>query len=226
MSCRRILASLTVAALLAAPALAQPPEGGRGRMMQGMGFGGGMMLLRDKGIQAELKLSEEQVTNLRALMEKQGEEMRAAREGGGDPQEMREKMMEMGRKYQEEANKILNEEQQKRLKQLGLQAAQKMGGWSALAMNPEVGKALELTDEQKEALQAAQEEMRGAMREAFQGGGGDREEMRKKMEEMRKGMNEKIEKLMTDAQKAKLKELMGEPYKGEFPTGRRGPGGV
>jgi hypothetical protein len=50
-------------------------------------------------------------------------------------------------------------------------------------------------------------------------------EMMAKMQEMNKANNEKIEKILTDEQRGKLKELLGEPYKGEFPRGFRRPGG-
>lgn len=220
MSCRRILLAVVAVALVASPAFAQPP-GGQGRGQRGgMQGGGGMMLLGDKGIQSELKMTEEQINNVKALQAKQREEMQGMRDLSQE--ERREKMQEVTKKFTEELNKILNPDQQKRLKELTLQSTQKTMGWMALSRNPDVMKALELTDEQKESMKAIGDDMQAAMREMFQGGGGGGEEARTKMAEMRKSSNEKIEKLLTDAQKAKLKELMGEPYKGEFPQPGRG----
>jgi Spy/CpxP family protein refolding chaperone len=231
MSCRRVLLTLVVAALVAGPVLAQPPGGGRGQG-RGMGFGGAnqMTLLNDKGIQTELKMSEEQVNNVRALGEKQREMMQGLRDM--EQEERREKMRENQRKITEELNKILNDGQQKRLKQLMFQASTRQVGLSMWLMNPENQRALEISDEQRETLRAIQEESREAMGEIFQGGGGGggrgqlSPEMRAKMDELRKSTDGKIEKVLTDAQKAKLKDMGGEPYKGEFPTGgpRRGGG--
>lgn len=239
MSCRRVLLTLLVAAIVAAPIVAQPPGGrrggqgqgqGQGRGMQG-GFGGAnqMTLLGDKGIQTELKMSEEQVNNVKALSDKQREMNQGLRDMA--PEEAREKRQENAKKVTDELNKILNDGQQKRLKQLMFQATTKTGGIGAWLGNPENQKSLELTDEQKENLKAIQDDNRAAMRDLFQGGGGGggggggpSPEMRAKMDEMRKTTDGKIEKLLTDAQKSKLKDMGGEPYKGEFPRpgGRRG----
>jgi Spy/CpxP family protein refolding chaperone len=77
-----------------------------------------------------------------------------------------------------------------------------------------VAAALGLTGEQKEkirSLQAKAREERGGRQ------GGDRgEEGRKKREEARKGLNEQLLNVLTAEQKAKMKELTGEPFTGEI----------
>ena len=91
---------------------------------------------------------------------------------------------------------------------------------------PGLGPDLGLTDEQKEkvrSLQAKAREERGGRQ------GGDRsEEGRKKREEARKALYEQLMNVLTAEQKAKMKELAGEPFTGEIRRpqfgGRNRPG--
>ena len=69
---------LGVAALLAAPALAQRQRGQGG---QDGGFGGPAMLLRNEGVQKELKLTDEQKEKVKTFATAQQEK---AREAGRD----------------------------------------------------------------------------------------------------------------------------------------------
>ncbi len=220
--CRSLLAVLAFG-LIICPALAQGQGRGQGRG-QGMGMGGGgggIMLLSSKDVQTDLKMTEDQISKVKELQEKQRGMFGELRDLS--PEERREKMQEMQKKMTEDLNKILSEVQQKRLKQLGYQSTHKTAGLGALLRNQDFASAIELNDEQKDALRAIQEDMRKMMEEMR--GGGDPQEMRTKMQEMRKANDQKLEKLLTDAQRSKMKELMGEPFKGEFPTFGRRPGG-
>jgi Spy/CpxP family protein refolding chaperone len=203
--------ALALVALVTPAAWAQ--RGGRG----GRGGGGfGMVgLLGQQSVQKELNLSDEQVKKVQELQAK----AREARQGLRDlsREERQAKMQELAKAGEKSVAGLLKPEQMKRLKQISLQ----LRGAGAFG-NPEVAKALNLTDEQKEKLKAIQEETGRAVRELFQGGG-DRAEMRKKMAELHKGANEKATALLTDDQKAKWKEMTGTPFKGEitFGGGRR-----
>jgi len=197
-----LLVAMLAVATLAAPAAWAQRGGGRG------GFdGGGFMLLGQKSVQQELKLSDEQVTKVTAQMEKQREGFAELRDL--DREERMAKMRERMEANNTALKEILNADQLKRLKQIGLQQR----GASALA-DPQVATDLGLTDEQKEKVRAIQEENRGALRGA--GGDGDREAMRKKFEEQRASTNAKLEALLTPEQQTKWKELQGEPFKGEI----------
>jgi hypothetical protein len=89
---------------------------------------------------------------------------------------------------------VLDAEQVERLKQIQFQAA----GAMAL-MVEEVSEKLKITDDQ-------QQEMRSAMRDLFQpGGGGDRAQMMEKM-------TAKMMEILTDDQKAAYKKMAGEPF--------------
>jgi Spy/CpxP family protein refolding chaperone len=215
--------SLVVAVLAMASGSALAQEQQRQRQRPGGGFGGGTtFLLQQKSVQDELKLSEEQVKKIKELSDKQRESFRGLRDLS---QEERRTKMEEARKANEKAvAEILKPEQLKRVKQISLQQQ----GARALA-NPEVAKTLNLTSEQTDKIKKIQEEARAARGERGQRGRLD-EEARKKLEEARKATNEKIMNVLTAEQKTKLKELTGEPFKGEivrpqFGGGNRRPGG-
>lgn len=70
-----------------------------------------------------------------------------------------------------------------------------------------VQKELELTDDQKAQLDKLNEEMRAKMREAFQGGGQDREAARERMQAMQKEIDAGLEKILLPNQLKRLKEI-------------------
>jgi Spy/CpxP family protein refolding chaperone len=198
-----ITLALAVVALAASPALAQQrgPFGG--------GFGASpLMLLGQKSVQEELKLTDEQVKQVTELQEKQ----RANRPDfqGLGREEIQKKMAELRKTENEAIAKILKPEQLKRAKQIALQQQVRFGIGFALN-NEEIAKSLKITDEQKEKLR----EIQGKAREQMQGLGRD-EEGAKKRQEIMKATNEKVEGVLTAEQKTKLKGLQGEPFKGEI----------
>jgi Spy/CpxP family protein refolding chaperone len=215
--------TLAIVVLAAAPALAQPPRGGPGGR-GGFGFGGGpLFLLTQKSVQEELKLSEEQIKKVTQLNEKQRESRGGFRDLSREERE--KKMAEQAKETNKALADILKPEQLKRVKQIGWQQR----GIGAIG-SPEVAEALKLTSEQKDKIKSILEDASKARRELFTNRGGDREEARKKGEEIRKNTNEKLTGVLTAEQKTKWKEMLGEPFKGEirrpeFPGGGRRPGG-
>lgn len=178
--------------------------GGRGGRMGGMMMGSGM-LLRQEAVQKELSLTDEQKTKLKEAVP----EGRGPGGGGGAnfrdmSEEERAKAMEERAKQAAETEKkiagILDEKQNARLKQIRLQIT----GARAI-MNEEVAKELGITEEQttkiREAMTALREEMQGG------GGGGPGA-----FAEMAEKMNAKLMEQLTDEQKAKYKEMLGEPF--------------
>lgn len=202
-----LLVAALAAMILAAPTAWAQRGGGRG------GFGGGgAMLLGQKSVQAELKLSDEQTAKVTTHLEKQRGAFAELRDLSRE--ERAAKMRERATANEAALKEILTADQLKRLKQITLQQR----GASALA-DDEVADAVGLTADQKEKVRSINSEMRGL----FQGGGGeDREAMRKKFEEARASSNTKLEALLTPEQQTKWKELNGEPFKGEIqrPQGR------
>jgi Spy/CpxP family protein refolding chaperone len=201
--------ALAVVALAATAVQAQP---------RGPGFGGGtLFLLTQKSVQEELKMSDEQVKKVTELEAKQREAFRDFRDLSRE--ERQKKFEEMAKANTKAIGEILKEDQLKRVKQISLQQQ----GLRALA-NPEVADALKLTDEQKDKVKAVGEEARKEMQALF-GAGLERDEARKKMEEIRKASDEKLMGILTDEQKTKFKELQGEPFKGEIRRPQFGGGG-
>jgi Spy/CpxP family protein refolding chaperone len=213
----RTCLALTLAAVMAAPALAQrrqPPGGGRG------GFGGPGALLTNKSVQDELKVTDEQKTKLEALSRKIGETMQEKMRD--IPQDQRrekfaEIQRELGAMVEKELAGVLKEDQVKRFKQIQRQDM----GPRAFA-DPEIQKALNLTAEQKEEVQKIVEGSREAIREAAQDAAGDFAKMREAMDKVNKETMGKIAAKLTAEQKKTWKELTGEPFqiRRERPGGR------
>jgi hypothetical protein len=227
-SVSRWTVAVGVVTLLAGSALAQPPGGpggGRGGFGRG-GFGGPGALLQNKSVQQELKLTDDQITKVKEVTDeirsKHQEDFTKLRDIS-DQTERREKGAELMKTVGEETNKalagVLKPEQEKRLKQIRLQTE----GTRAF-QDPEVEKALKLSDEQKDSLKTIEADARKEM-EGLRGGQGNREENRKKFESLRQETKDKAAAVLNDTQKKEWKELTGEPFKLEQPEGGRGPGG-
>lgn len=214
---RNLLLTLVAGALLAAPALAQFGRGGGG---------GAGMLLRNTGVQKELKLTEDQIKKLNEFSEKIAPKMREAFQARMDGDQ--EKAEQITKEVREETDKFLKEtlkeDQTKRLKQIQHQIA----GPNAFG-DEEVAKTLKLTDEQKEDIKKINDELGAARKEAFQGGGfadpDKRAETQKKLANLNKEAMDKITKMLTPEQKKAWKEVTGEPFEFRFEGGPGGPGG-
>jgi Spy/CpxP family protein refolding chaperone len=200
------------AALIAAPARAQ----GQGRGFGGM-MGGGAMLLANKGVQTEIKATEEQTSKLNTLAEEIRGKQREAMQGFQDlsQEERREKMQTVQREMQESIGKglaeILKPEQTKRFHQIQTQ----QGGAQAFA-TPRIAEALKLTDDQKSKIRDINQETMQAMGELRQQFQDDREGAMKKMAELRKSATDKAVEVLTADQKTTWKSLTGEPYEVKF----------
>jgi Spy/CpxP family protein refolding chaperone len=220
-----------LAVLLAYPVLAQQgPGGGRGK--GGFGFGGPggdpSMLILNKSVQDELKLTDDQKSDLHKVQEKLTAAGQKARESGD-----REKGQEVMKAAHEETKKDLDKwkeaslkpEQTKRLKQIELQN----GGLRAFA-DADVQKSLNLTDKQKDEIKDISESTNKDVQELRASAQGDRQkfrEVRTKVEAIQKEAKEKVSGLLTEDQKKTWKEMVGEPFEVKFerPQGGRRQGG-
>jgi Spy/CpxP family protein refolding chaperone len=207
--------------LTAAPAWAQQGKGRGGFGLRG-GAGGGAMLLNNKGVQKELKVTDEQASKLDTLAtelrDKGREDFQKLRDLS--PDERREKMREITQTQHAALMKglteILKPDQIARFEQIQVQAA----GPAAFEM-PRVREKLKLTDDQKSKIREIEQDSAGAMREAFQGFQDDREGTMKKIAELRKQTSDKIHAVLTDEQKSTWKELTGAPFEVRFEGGGR-----
>jgi hypothetical protein len=207
----KTLFAVGMMAMTAAPASAQ----------QGRGFGGGMgggaMLLSNKGVQKELKATDQQAQKLDTLAEemrsKQREEFQKLQDLSDD--QRREKLQELTRTWNADIRKSLDTalqpEQIKRFEQIQLQFA----GSNAFAM-PRVVEALKLDDDQKSKIQKINLDLGQSMMDAREGFQTDREGTMKKMADLRKQATEKATAVLTDSQKTTWKELTGDPYEVKF----------
>lgn len=203
--------AIGLATCLSSAVRAQGPGGGRGM--------GGGSLLSNKGVQKELKLTDEQIEKAdkaaTELREKMMEKFAELRELEGD--ERQEKMAslqkEMAAASKKVSDEILKPEQAKRLEQITMQFGFQNGGAQYLASNTEIADKLKITDEQKNKLKDLVTEARAKQQEMREAGqGGDPAEMRTKMMAFQKELQEKVNALLTAEQKAGWKELTGEPF--------------
>src|SRR5262249_32466009 len=147
---------VAVVALATTPALAQR-QGGRGRG----GFAPSpLMLLTQKPVQEDLKLSEDQVKKIQELQKSQPQQGRL----GGfqklsqeERDELRKKMEALAAANKKAIAEILTPDQVKRVDQITLQAR----GAGAFA-DAKVAEALNLTEEQKEKIKALQDDFQSA----------------------------------------------------------------
>lgn len=192
----------------------EKPRPGFGRGLGALGPGR-LFLLSQESVQADLKLSDEQKNKIRALQEEQ----RQAFQGLANlsREERAKRLRELSEKTEKELTSLLKADQQKRLQQIQLQLRLRQGNYAAVLNDPEMASQLGLTNEQKEKVKQLNAESE-KLRESFQGG--NREEIFKRFQELRA----KYEGVLTEQQKAKLKELGGEPFTGEIRFGGFGGG--
>jgi hypothetical protein len=169
------------------------------------------MLLSNTDVQKDLKLAADQVKKVN----KETNYQRLARQELRDLEEKErdKRAEELNRESEEFLAKILKPEQAKRLRQISLQVdgAQSFG-------KPDVAKELALTEEQKQKVKEIQGDLIKKIRAMLELRG-DREEAMKKRAEILNSANGKMMNLLTAEQKAKWKEMTGEPFKGEIRFG-------
>jgi Spy/CpxP family protein refolding chaperone len=194
--------------LAASPVAAQGPRGGFRPSP--------LMLLGQKSVQEELKLTPDQIQKVEAAAEKQRESFQGFRDLSEE--ERTKKFQEMTKENEKFVAENLKPEQAKRLNQISLQRQ----GAGALA-DEKVAKELNLTDEQKVKVMDLLDDSRKKIQEVFQGG--FNEEARAKSQEIQNAATIKALDLLTADQKTKWRDMTGEPFKGEIRFGPPGGGG-
>ncbi len=175
-------------------------------------LGGGFLATRDK-VQEELKLSEEQRGKLdQFLREFIPDAMPFFQRIEGLEPKVREKELGAYRRQAREKleavlERILNEGQRERLRQLERQREGLFEGGGA------IWNELRVTDEQRKQfvveIQRTQKEIAPLLEKAQHGG--DPDEIRPKVLKMRADLQGKLEGLLTDGQKAQWTEMLGKP---------------
>lgn len=227
------LALVMIAALASSVHSAQAPGGRRPMAFGPGGFGGfggmgGMAqspsamwgtLLRSEKVQKELELVDDQKAKLKEIGDKATARMREAFSGGGDfrnltDEQRRERFAEMQKKAQamaEETKKAISDvllpHQLERLDQIALQ----MLGVRALE-DKEVQQELGLTEDQKQQMQKAREQMAEKMRAMFAPGADRPENPRERIESLRKETEQSVLAVLTAGQKEKFEKMKGPKF--------------
>jgi serine/threonine protein kinase len=194
-------------------------------------------LLTEPDVQKDLRLSPDQARRVKELADRRGARLRKGKEGPGllTREQLRQRMLEVARVTEQAVAEILDSTQAARLRQVALQLRVRgPDGFTAA----EVAEALKLTKDQRERLRAIQ-------------GGVERAWLVKLHQSMEQGgppchpedlwagdAEEQAMAVLTPAQKARWRELAGEPGPGKaryrpppplgpemFPPGGPGFGG-
>lgn len=198
----------------------QPPRGGGGGGAGGFGgFGGGFgggggfslktLLVSNKALQDELKISDDLKEKFTKFTEAQRAEMEKL-QGMGNDDEAQIARLKVQIKMIEDRMALmkgLSSEQTKRLTQIERQQM----GLRAFS-DEKIVKELNLTDAQKEKVKAVNEDYNKDQRELFSGGGFGSPETQKKLTALREEAMDKIEESLTQAQRKQWKEMVGEKF--------------
>ncbi len=203
--CVKLAAAALVLALVVPTFAQRQGRGGRGG---GFGQQAGPGLIFNKSVQEELKLTDDQKSQVTKLGEKRREMMQKAREDAGD--DFAKAFQTYNQALGKEVHTILKPEQQKRFKQIEVQ----VGGANALN-NPEIAKELNLTDKQKEEIRGILQDTRNDVMEIFKDAQGDQERLRaagQKIQKLNQDATAKALKVLNADQQTKYKEMAGDKF--------------
>jgi hypothetical protein len=166
-----------------------------------------LLLLRQKSVQQELKLAPGVIQKVMEFTNKEADEYgKALKLTEQQRQKQVEELDKANKKFLEDN---LTAEQRKRLDQITLQVT----GLQQLN-RPEVARALKLTDEQQkkfsEMRKAADKELEEILSARKDPGRNE------KLAKLRERINQQIEAALTDEQKTRVRELIGERFQGEL----------
>jgi hypothetical protein len=168
------------------------------------GYGvGGQLLLLNKSVQQELKLSNDQITQLKEAVAKVLEDNKGelAKIRGAGPEERARVMRTIAEQTNKIVTKVLNEDQVKRLREIDLQERGPMALY-----DPEMRRSLKITDEQLGKLkELADTSIKQAQK--FH----DERDV-KKIREVVRNAQEKLADILTDEQKKAWREMLGKPF--------------
>jgi hypothetical protein len=166
-----------------------------------------LMLLRQKSVQQDLKISPELAKKIVEFTNKESDEFaKTLKQKDNERKEKWEALEKANKKFLEDN---LSAEQRKRLEQITLQVT----GLHQLN-RPEVAKALGLTEEQQKTFKEMHKAAHTAMEAIYNDP--KHESKNEKLGKLREEIHKKIEATLTAQQKEKVKEMIGEIFKGEI----------
>jgi Spy/CpxP family protein refolding chaperone len=198
--CMKWAMILIVPAVFVAAAPAQEPAIPEGTTVK-------LLLLRQKSVQEELKITAEQKTKIHDFTHKQHEAFLESGKLGAA--ERRQKHQEMHKENAQFLKDALTAGQNKRLDQIAMQV-------TALhhLTTPEVVRELKLSEAQVQQFHEMQKEARKSLVEILHAK--QAEGRSKKLAQLREDTRMKILAVLNDEQKAKARELAGDPFLGEI----------
>jgi Spy/CpxP family protein refolding chaperone len=218
------LALIVAVAAIACSAFAQGGGGG-GRRGGGQRGGGSpyapLTLAGREEVAKEIGITDDQKTKITELRTSSRAKATEAMQAAGTD---RAAQAEARAKINADTNKalaeILKPEQMKRLRELEIQ----WSGKAIVTTDKELQSELGITDEQKTKFTDLVAKQRAAMAEARTATAGDRAAMTEATTKNNKIMEDEIDKVLTDAQKTKLKDLGGKEMAKPAPPARGGGG--
>jgi hypothetical protein len=200
--------SLSLVGLMAAPACAQ--------------YNGRSGLIRNKGVQQELKISDEQAQKIAVICQDVDRSYKTEMSKLVDlPRgpEKRKKIMNVIDSASNDCIKhladVLTPEQSKRFEQIRLQEFGRVDMASALT-TPHIEKALKLTNDQKAMLREIYEAVDKLVLEINEKENPPGKESAKYVSEMRKSANDMAFAVLTDDQKKAWAKLTGNPFEVKY----------
>jgi Spy/CpxP family protein refolding chaperone len=166
-----------------------------------------LLLLRQKSVQQELKVSPALAKKVGEFTHKQHEAFSEALKLGAE--DRKQKIRDLAKENKQFLDDNLMPGQRKRLFEITLQVT----GLHELN-RPEVAKGLNLTEEQQQKFKDLQKQHRKDLAEIFQSK--ERESRNGKLAKLRADTRIKVRAILTDEQKAKVRELVGEPFRGQI----------
>jgi len=173
-----------------------------------------IMMLRQKSVQEELKLTSDQVKAIHDFSNGQWKKAKLLADASAAEQDA--KFDELSKENSKFVHDTLTGAQHRRLKEITLQTAGLM--W---ILTPDIAGELKLTDDQKKQLEERQHDARREIEDLLYNT--KPEDQAKRYQEYRDEVRGKLGKVLTDEQRARWKEMKGEPFKGEFNYGADKP---
>lgn len=166
-----------------------------------------LMLLRQKSVRDDLKVNDEFMERVKHYAEQQWK--KAQQVGDLPEREQQARFDEMAAENEKFLEKNLKPAQRERLEQITLQVA------GLIYVNrPAHAEKLKLTADQKQKAMQLQKEARAELEKLIDAK--DSKERHKEIVALWQVNHDRLEKLLTEAQKATWKKMTGPEFKGEF----------
>jgi Spy/CpxP family protein refolding chaperone len=166
-----------------------------------------LMLLRQHDVQDELKLSKDQVQKIDEFAARQWKTAQEAHKMGAE--QGKAKFEQLGKENELFIAGTLKHDQMKRLDQISMHVAGLL--W---VLDPKVEKEIKLTEAQKHKIKELHKQAHKEVEEAIHSS--NKEARAAKLQVLRHAQRNLLMGVLTDEQKAKWKELAGEPFKGKL----------